>query len=908
MVVEPEEVSASDIKKVTSASLSSEDDNTPKSNVEKDASPDFLARLSKKLDNTSRTLFFRLGYWIGKRPFLTIALSFIGVAIASLGLFNYENNDGRGQRIWVPIGTSSGDNLDTRDEYFDESFRISQVILTGKDDADIATQEGVLELISILEVIEETSWEGNGYYDLCNTAAYGDITYCVVNSVLNVFFDEEYVVYADDGTNVSFSRTTRAKVSTLTDEEIKTAIFDSAITWTNDPFTTDLFVGELSSSNGFSERYTPAFRMNFLINGSGSDSTGSKQYEFEKVVEKNVLDLNDQLSSTAYVNILAAQQDSGADQAEDVPLLLFGIMLAIIYVCMTMGHLNSVDSRVGLAIAAVVGILLAYVAMIGVCSLISWYGPVHQLLPLLLVAIGIDDAYVIVTAFDETSDISDTPERIGRALSRAGAAITVTSCTNSFAFLMGGTTQIPAMRWFAIWAGVGIFLDFLLQATFFVACLTIDSRRQKNDRRDLFCCSVVENRSTKNIFGFENYGLKRFFKNTFAPILLKKVTAFVVIGLTFALFGISISGTVSLELAFTDDALYQDGSPIAEYWDVQEVYFVETSNIFPVEVFTGQLDYANENNQRMMTILFESDPEIGAISSDPFYKQNTLNSWYSLFREWGNLTDPTDVFPYDSYYEELSKFLLTEVGISIKDSLAVGEDQKLVATLSYLAIDTSNADLDNRIDAKNSLEESIDGAGVPNSFPVSRVFLWFERDAILYQEALQILLVALAVVFVVTFLMIGNIRASVITLLGPCFSVIDMLGLMYYFSIDFNTVTIICLALSVGLTIDFSSHITIGFMSSVGSRYERVCGGLTHLGPPLTHAGITTFIATGILVFSTTYVFKLFFKMFMMIIAFGMFHGLVLVPVVLWKLGPDGFFERDGDFKEEEDKIVSYYK
>ena len=68
-------------------------------------------------------------------------------------------------------------------------------------------------------------------------------------------------------------------------------------------------------------------------------------------------------------------------------------------------------------------ICLAYVAMIGVCSLISWYGPVHQLLPLLLVAIGIDDAYVIVTAFDETSDISDTPERVGRALSRAGAAV-----------------------------------------------------------------------------------------------------------------------------------------------------------------------------------------------------------------------------------------------------------------------------------------------------------------------------------------------------------------------------------------------------------------------------------------------------------------------------------------------------
>ena len=197
---------------------------------------------------------------------------------------------------------------------------------------------------------------------------------------------------------------------------------------------------------------------------------------------------------------------------------------------------------------------------------------------------------------------------------------------------------------------------------------------------------------------------------------------------------------------------------------------------------------------------------------------------------------------------------------------------------------------------------------VPNSFPVSNVFLLFERDAILFQEALQNLLLALTVVFVVTFLMIGNIRASVITLLGPCFSVIDILGLMYYFSIDLNSVTIIYLALSVGITLGFLSHITIGYMTSVGSRYERVCDGLTHLGPPLTHVGITILIATGVLVFSTTNASKLLHKMCLMIIAFGMFHGLVLVRVVLSKLGPDGYFERDGDFKEEEDKIVFYYK
>ena len=42
----------------------------------------------------------------------------------------------------------------------------------------------------------------------------------------------------------------------------------------------------------------------------------------------------------------------------------------------------------------------------------------------------------------------------------------------------------------------------------------------------------------------------------------------------------------------------------------------------------------------------------------------------------------------------------------------------------------------------------------------------------------------------------------------------------------------------------------------------------------------------------------------MMIISLGMFHGLVLVPVVLLKIGPDGFFKYEGELEEEENAIV----
>lgn len=103
----------------------------------------------------------------------------------------------------------------------------------------------------------------------------------------------------------------------------------------------------------------------------------------------------------------------------------------------------------------------------------------------------------------------------------------------------------------------------------------------------------------------------------------------------------------------------------------------------------------------------------------------------------------------------------------------------MVATRSFGALDIASDNANDRVDAMRTTEDSVSSAGLSDAFPVSTVFLWFERDAILYDEAVQILLVALATVFVITFLLIGNIQASLITLLGPCFSVVDMLGVSF---------------------------------------------------------------------------------------------------------------------------------
>ena len=100
----------------------------------------------------------------------------------------------------------------------------------------------------------------------------------------------------------------------------------------------------------------------------------------------------------------------------------------------------------------------------GFCSLIGLaYGPLHNIIPFLLLGIGtyykkmafskfcavrdflsgIDKMFVTMQCFNNLNaeeQKKSREERFGLTLKRAGAAITVTSLTDFLAFAIGGTT------------------------------------------------------------------------------------------------------------------------------------------------------------------------------------------------------------------------------------------------------------------------------------------------------------------------------------------------------------------------------------------------------------------------------------------------------------------------------------
>jgi len=143
--------------------------------------------------------------------------------------------------------------------------------------------------------------------------------------------------------------------------------------------------------------------------------------------------------------------------------------------------------RSGVAGVGIVSILMAYFSGFGLMYYCGFMTTgVHQLMPFLLVGIGVDDMFVLCNAIDQTDINAKTEERLHHALGHAGPAITITSLTNALAFAFGATGSLPALRSFCLYASMCICMLYLLVMTIFLAVVVWDTRRVENKRRE--CC------------------------------------------------------------------------------------------------------------------------------------------------------------------------------------------------------------------------------------------------------------------------------------------------------------------------------------------------------------------------------------------------------------------------------------
>jgi Niemann-Pick C1 protein len=85
-----------------------------------------------------------------------------------------------------------------------------------------------------------------------------------------------------------------------------------------------------------------------------------------------------------------------------------------------------------------------------------------EVIPFLLLAIGVDNMFLISSTFNRTEGARDLPDKFGRAMRSVGPSITTAALCESLAFLMGSLTKMPALQSFCVQAAFGVFIDYLL--------------------------------------------------------------------------------------------------------------------------------------------------------------------------------------------------------------------------------------------------------------------------------------------------------------------------------------------------------------------------------------------------------------------------------------------------------------
>ena len=99
--------------------------------------------------------------------------------------------------------------------------------------------------------------------------------------------------------------------------------------------------------------------------------------------------------------------------------------------------------------------------------------------------------FVIVSGLDEVNAAHpELPieQRFRKVMEISGVSITVTSVTDLLAFSLGSVSSIPAIRSFCLFAGISITCDYLLQITFFLACLRLTEGAAQAGRSCLAPC------------------------------------------------------------------------------------------------------------------------------------------------------------------------------------------------------------------------------------------------------------------------------------------------------------------------------------------------------------------------------------------------------------------------------------
>merc|ERR1719195_1139364 len=288
-------------------------------------------------------------------------------------------------------------------------------------------------------------------------------------------------------------------------------------------------------------------------------------------------------------------------------------------------------------------------------------------------------------------------------------------------------------------------------------------------------------------------------------------------------------------------------------------------------VQTGHVDYPVDKSLLASSRLVED----GIINPAAFY--NYLSAWYSndamaysysqasiepVPKEWYH--DPMD---YDLKIPKSKPIKYAQIPFLLNN---LGDTAAMVTTIQEV----------------RHICSEFQTRGLPN-FPHGIPFTFWEQYIGLRFYLLLALAAALAAVFAVVAVLLMSPWAAALIIFTTASIVGQLDGALGLLGIKLSAVPAVILILGVGLGVEFTLHIVLSYVGSLGDCGRRTVLALEHMFAPVMHGATSTFLGVVMLAFSQfDFIFRYFFLVLLALILLGLFNGLVFLPVLLVMVGP----------------------
>jgi len=808
-----------------------------------------------------------------KRPVVTIVVFFVICAGFSLGLLRI-NVVFDGESLWVDQhSVAMGDKKLVDGWYPEDPYYTGLVIVARPPLANICTMNAIRDVFALHDRIMAIKTQ-NANASFLVSGMGGPLGFWMFNSTI---FNDSTKTDADVAAQCAMEFYPETFYQVLPNQVFANFSLNST--------------GTGASAIGFREYYEQATES--VVNGvdyEGDQTEWSKQ----------VIDMCAGYK-TDYIEVFVEDSSSFDDELErtitsDIPLFFFAYGTMFIFASLTLGSaFNILNNRAIVAIADVFGVILGTAAGYGVAALCGVsFTSIIQILPFVLVGIGLDDAYVMAFAFDQTDAKLPVDTRIYQSTSKAGMSITVTSFTDIGAFLFGSITKIPAITWFCQYAALAILFIYIAHITYFPALLALDAQRVKSRRADcLPCCKLsTENQSGESenlVKPPQKPNLSEWCFGNYADVLLKPAVKVFVLLFFMTLFAIGVWQVTLVKTNFELRDLTPDNSYLRDKLDAENKYFGSGDlGRIPTALYFQEINYRDGDVQKEMQRLVSWLGNQSTIDTN-----EPMLNWHLVFSQWAseayanNTSMDGKYVVGDVFYTALKRWLTMDESLQFHEQLVLTPDNSTIKASRIVAFHEPGIDAQHNVEMLKDAHSLPDTFLEPKPFVSSDVYIFFDQYRIIIPETMvSVGLSFISVLLVCTIFLVYPRHVAVIVVVLVMIFVV-LFGSLPVWGIDLNALSAVNLIVAIGFVVDYSVHIihSFGLQGTTLTKDQRVKGALTTMGPSVFMGISTTFLGILPLAFATSEGFRIFFKMLFSIIIIGGSHALIFLPVLLSLVG-----------------------